>query len=218
MMLKYRVHEVAKDLNVPNKFVLDVLQKYCNETKKHMTALTEEELDLVLESFTQSHQAENFDAYFADNQPEAPKAEENTSPRAEVEEKKTEESRKQNHQNTNNNKKGGRTANGQQQGQKRTDNRAKQQPQQKAAQPQAKAAPAPQKQPAVQQESNTVQKPAGRLVDTRASHVDIERYNEKYDRLASEKVRTDNTVQKQKITQKSQRSGKPRTSRKETEA
>ena len=133
MMLKYRVHEVAKDLNVPNKFVLDVLQKYCNETKKHMTALTEEELDLVLESFTQSHQAENFDAYFADNQPEAPKAEENTSPRAEVEEKKTEESRKQNHQNTNNNKKGGRTANGQQQGQKRTDNRAaaKQQPQQK---------------------------------------------------------------------------------------
>ena len=218
MMLKYRVHEVAKDLNVPNKFVLDVLQKYCNETKKHMTALTEEELDLVLESFTQSHQAENFDAYFADNQPEAPKAEENTSPRAEVEEKKTEESRKQNHQNTNNNKKGGRTANGQQQGQKRTDNRTKQQPQQKAAQPQAKAAPAPQKQPAVQQESNTVQKPAGRLVDTRASHVDIERYNEKYDRLASEKVRTDNTVQKQKITQKSQRRGKPRTSRKETEA
>lgn len=114
------------------------MQKYCNETKKHMTALTEEELDLVLESFTQSHQAENFDAYFADNQPEAPKAEENTSPRAEVEEKKTEESRKQNHQNTNNNKKGGRTANGQQQGQKRTDNRAKQQPQQKAAQPQAR--------------------------------------------------------------------------------
>ena len=48
--------------------------------------------------------------------------------------------------------------------------------------------------------------------------MDIERYNEKYDRLASEKVRTDNTVQKQKITQRSQRRGKPRNSRKETEA
>ena len=71
MMLKYRVHEVAKDLNVPNKFVLDVLQKYCNETKKHMTALTEEELNLVLESFTQSHKMENLDAYFADNKQDA---------------------------------------------------------------------------------------------------------------------------------------------------
>ena len=33
MMIKYRVHEVAKDLNVPNKEVLDVLQKYCEDTK-----------------------------------------------------------------------------------------------------------------------------------------------------------------------------------------
>ena len=46
----------------------------------------------------------------------------------------------------------------------------------------------------------------------------MERYNEKYDRLASEKIRTDNTVQKQKLNQRSQRRGKPRNSRKETEA
>lgn len=179
MMLKYRVHEVAKDLNVPNKFVLDVLQKYCNETKKHMTALTEEELDLVLESFTQSHQAENFDAYFADNQPEAPKAEENTSPRAEGGGRRKRKSpEKQNHQNTNNNKKGGRTANGQQQGQKRTDNRAKQQPQQKAAQPRPRPLLLLRSSPGCPR-TNTVQKPAGRLVDTRASHVDIEQLQRK---------------------------------------
>ena len=36
--------------------VLDALQKYCGETKKHMTALTEQELDVVFESFTQSHE------------------------------------------------------------------------------------------------------------------------------------------------------------------
>ena len=65
MMIKYRVHEVAKDLNVPNKDVLDALQKYCGETKKHMTALTEQELDVVFESFTQSHEAKSFDDYFA---------------------------------------------------------------------------------------------------------------------------------------------------------
>ena len=49
--------------------------------------------------------------------------------------------------------------------------------------------------------------------------MDIERYNEKYDRLASEKIKTDNEVQKQKLTQRSsQYRNKPKNSRKETEA
>ncbi len=219
MMMKYRVHEVAKDLNVPNKFVIDLLQKYCNETKKHMTALTEEELDLVLESFTQSHKLESLDEYFADNKEEEP------APAEQPAAKKPEEAKKQPAQassngnskkqpakaaNSQNTKKEGKVAN--------NNSQPKAQKPAQQAKPQEKPA-APKQQAPVQQDiSNTVQKPTGRLVDTRASNVDIERYNEKYDRLASEKVRTDNTVQKQKINQKSQRRGKPRTSRKETEA
>ena len=216
MMMKYRVHEVAKDLNVPNKFVIDLLQKYCNETKKHMTALTEEELDLVLESFTQSRQVESLDGYFADNQPEEKepamekKQEDGKKPQQNKKQtnrpaggqKKAQDNKAPNAGNHNNN-------NGSAKNQKP---QSQQRPQQPKQQPAAKASVS------VQDTSNTVQKPVGRLVDTRASNVDIERYNEKYDRLASEKVRTDNTVQKQKITQKSQRRGKPRTSRKETEA
>lgn len=217
MMMKYRVHEVAKDLNVPNKFVIDLLQKYCNETKKHMTALTEEELDLVLESFTQSHQVESLDGYFADNQPEE---KEPVMEKKQEDGKRTQQNKRQtsrpaagqkkpqegkpaasgNHNNNNGNGKG----------QKAQSQQRPQQPKQQ--QPAAKT------QAPVQDHSNTVQRPVGRLVDTRASNVDIERYNEKYDRLASEKVRTDNTVQKQKINQRSQRRGKPRNSRKETEA
>ena len=72
MMIKYRVHDVAKDLDVPNKEVLDILGKYVKEPKKHMTALEEKELDIVFDKFTQDHAAENFDAYFATrNQPKA---------------------------------------------------------------------------------------------------------------------------------------------------
>ena len=56
-----------------------------------------------------------------------------------------------------------------------------------------------------------------RVIDTRAAVVDIERYNSKYDDLASEKIKSDNIVSKQKINQKSQRKGKPKNSRKETE-
>ena len=83
MMMKYKVSEVAKDLNVSNKEVLDILKDY-GEPKKSVTALVEDELDIVFETFTQKRNMENLDAYFASaDQPvvaeqpaEAPKAEE----------------------------------------------------------------------------------------------------------------------------------------------
>ncbi|BED92996.1 MAG: translation initiation factor IF-2 [Candidatus Paraimprobicoccus trichonymphae] len=64
MMRKYRVHELAKDLKVANKEILNILKEYLNVEKKHMTALTEEELSVVFEYFTQKNQVESFDEYF----------------------------------------------------------------------------------------------------------------------------------------------------------
>lgn len=217
MMIKYRVHEVAKDLNVPNKFVIEQLQKHCDTTKKYMTALTEDELDVVLDSFTQERELASLDEYFADNQPDPKPQAAAAAPRQE------EPRRQQGQQNQQGKKAAGAKAgqnNGQaQQQKKRSDNRAGAAPAAKGGQQKPQA---PKSQPAQPQEtpstSGSIQRSTSRLVDTRASNVDIERYNEKYDRLASEKVRTDNTVQKQKITQRSQRRGKPRNSRKETEA
>ena len=66
MMVKYRVREVAKDLNIPNKEVIDTLAKFFPEPKKYMTALEENELDIVLESFTQQRNMESLDSYFAE--------------------------------------------------------------------------------------------------------------------------------------------------------
>lgn len=34
MMIKYRVHEVAKDLEIPNKDVIDVLKDYTGRHQK----------------------------------------------------------------------------------------------------------------------------------------------------------------------------------------
>ena len=70
------MHEVAKDLNVPSKDVIELLGKHFDTPKKHMTALTEEELNVVFEHFTQKAQVENFDRYFASANKEAPKAKE----------------------------------------------------------------------------------------------------------------------------------------------
>ena len=65
MIEKYRVHEVAKDLGVQSKEVLDLLAANFEGERKSMTALDEKELSLVLHHYTSQNQVENFDDYFA---------------------------------------------------------------------------------------------------------------------------------------------------------
>ncbi|MEE0980607.1 MAG: translation initiation factor IF-2, partial [Acutalibacteraceae bacterium] len=83
MINKYRVHEVAKDFDVSSKSVLELLGKHFEGQKKSMTALEENELDVIFEVYTKENSVESFDAYFATaNEPkkeekaEEPKAEE----------------------------------------------------------------------------------------------------------------------------------------------
>ena len=75
MMIKYRVREVAKDLDIPNKEVIDTLAEYFTEPKKYMTVLTEEELDIVFETFTQKRNLETLDTYFAEREQAQPEPE-----------------------------------------------------------------------------------------------------------------------------------------------
>ncbi len=191
MMIKYRVSEVAKDFGVPSKEVIELLGKYTDTPKKSATALTEEELDLVFEHFTQTRQVENFDAYFAlaaeekaeekekaEKQPEVPAASEpDKADKAAPAPKPRQDSAK-----------------------------APAQPS-KEAKP-AKAAPQPK--PQIER----------RTVDTRTPQVNVGKYDEKFDVLAqtSKQVRGDGgAIKKQKINQKSQQYRKPH-QRRETEA
>ena len=257
MMIKYRVHEVAKDLNVPSKEIIDLLQKHFGEVKKHMTALTEEELDVIFEHYTQLKALPNFDAYFAENKTvaedqaaqaaaeavekakaaaaqepakaaakveksqQAAKKEAKPAARAEAPVKPAQNASGQPVPNQPKRKAvmpgkitpvGPKPQNQSQPQQKAAQKQQKPAPRQEARQPQA-AAPFQNT-----ENSNRVVRPQGRIIDTRSANVNIDKYNEKYDRMASEKYRSENTVQKQKITQKSQQRGKPRNSRKETEA
>ncbi len=65
MMIKYRVSDVAKDFGVPSKEIVELLAKYIQPAKKSATALEEHELDIIFECFTQKHNTDNLDAYFA---------------------------------------------------------------------------------------------------------------------------------------------------------
>jgi translation initiation factor IF-2 len=186
MMMKYRVREVAKDLNIQNKEVIDILAKYFPEPKKYMTCLEENELDVVFETFTQQRNMKDLDAYFASrNQEEQPIV------------KEEKPAQKNQNQGTKGEKKQAAPA-------QKIKESQKQEPAEK-----------PQEQPVVPE----VREPVRRVVDTRSSNVNIDRYNEKYDRLADQKVRTDNVITKQKFTNRNQnRRGNQRKGKRETEA
>ncbi len=195
MMIKYRVSEVAKDFGAPSKEVIELLGKYVDTPKKSMTALEEEELDLVFEHFTQTHQVENFDAYFAtaaekSAQKEAPTVQ--PAPAAQAAAPAGNQAAKQAGQQP-----AAKQAPGQPQGARPS------QPQQKPKQPAQPKAPVER-----------------RTIDTRTPQVNVGRYDEKFDVLAqtSNRVQGDGgAIKKQKINQKSQQYRKPHP-RRETEA
>ena len=66
MMIKYRVHEVAKDLNMSTKEIIDILKAHNSAgAYKNMTALEEQELNYIFDVVTAQRQVKSFDDYFA---------------------------------------------------------------------------------------------------------------------------------------------------------
>ncbi len=214
-----------------------------------MTALTEEELDVIFEHYTQLKALPNFDAYFAENKTvaedqaaqaaeamekakaaaaqepakaaakveksqQAAKKEAKPAARAEAPVKPAQNASGQPVPNQPKRKAvmpgkitpvGPKPQNQSQPQQKAAQKQQKPAPRQEARQPQA-AAPFQNT-----ENSNRVVRPQGRIIDTRSANVNIDKYNEKYDRMASEKYRSENTVQKQKITQNLSREASPAT-------
>ena len=192
MINKYRVHEVAKDFDVPSKEILDIVSKHFDGQKKSMTALEEAELDVIFEIVTQENSVENFDAYFASaNEPKKETKKQETEEKAETAEPE------------------------------KADAKSEEKPAQAEKKAPAKTAEQPKKKPKdpnAKPQSRT--KGEFRTVDTRANDVDLDKYNEKYENIApvNQDRRSDRTVNKQKFKQKPQRRPGMRSSRHETEA
>ncbi len=205
---KYRVHEVAKDFNVKSNGVIELLGKYFEDPKKHQTALTDEELDIIFETFTQDKSVESFDEYFrvTAEKKEEPKKEKKAEEKSPEAESKAEEKKESNPE------------------AKKTVQKEKQ-PQNKPA-PEKKSEAKPFEKKADKKKNNDTPiqartKGDKRTIDTRGSNVDLEKYNEKYDEIAPENARMKDrdTAKKQKINQKSKQYRKQgmRSGKKETE-
>ncbi|MFT8889051.1 MAG: translation initiation factor IF-2 [Ethanoligenens sp.] len=231
MMMKYRVHEVAKDLGVPSKDVIDFLSKYYNEPHKHMTALSEEELNLVFEHYTQKGEVANFDTYFNMKKPETAKAQPTAEQKTPVAENSAAASggtaEKTPPANTRP-QQGNRPQSGTQPNRPQN-NRPGQQFQQAHGGQQNRPSRAPTggQHPAPQAQQTPTAAPAGprpsaadrtvRHVDTRGAQVELDKYNMRYEEITPDRAKKDNIQRKQKLHQRSA-NRRPNYAKRETEA
>jgi len=71
---KLKINDAAKDLGVTGQELSDLVKDNLGVTKKPAASFTEEEMNFVLEYYSQNRQVESFDEYFATrNDPPAPK-------------------------------------------------------------------------------------------------------------------------------------------------
>ena len=210
---KYRVRDVAKDLDVKTNYVTELIEKSFGGAKKSsMTALESDELDLLFDTVTKENAVDSFDEYFAlKSKKEAPeKKEEAQQPEQKSEEKSADK------------KEAAKPA------QKSTPAKEAK-PAAKTEKPAAKAQtqaakPAEDKQPKKKNDKPMQSRTKGerRTVDTRAGNVELDKYNERYENIApaNNGMQSDKSVNKQKLKQRSTQYRKQgmRSSRRETEA
>ena len=248
MITKYKLTTLARDLKLSSGEVIECLSHRFG-AKKSSSVLTPEEVNYVLELYTQKNQVESFEGYFAYRparkpKTEAPKRSEpkpKPEPKPEVKAEPKPEVKPEPKPEV--------------KPEPKPEVKAEPKPEVKPEpKPEVKPEPKPEPKPAPRQESRPEPKPRReekkrpakkqdrgervqlvassvsgssysspekqRIVDTRGSYVDIDRYNDRYDNLADTKNRAgDNYQKKQKLVQKSKQKKKEKLSTKrETEA
>jgi len=244
---KIKLNDLAKSLALGNNDIIECLEKLDGVSRKTQAALSPEEVSYVFEYFTQNNQVENFDAYFANTvkpaeEPKPKKAEKKAEPKTEkkpepkAEEKKAEPKAEEKKPEV--------------KAEEKKPEVKKEEPKAEEKKPEPKPEKKPEKKKekkeAKKQDHGVKMQLGGgssfgsddskgytvsestddhsdgkrRTVDTRGSYIELDKYNEKYDNMATSKQgnKNDNFRKKQKITQKSQQYKKQQHShKKETE-
>ena len=64
-MIKYQLSDLAKDLNMQTKDIINMIKEQFNTVRKPSAILTEKELNFIFEKVTLDNSVPNFDKYFA---------------------------------------------------------------------------------------------------------------------------------------------------------
>ena len=239
MTKKVKLSDVARDLQISTQELIGFYQERdaSGNTKKGVTGLTPEEINLALEYYSQKSQVESLDAYFASKDTPKQKQEKKPSEKKPAEKKASSE-KKQSEKKQPDNKKQQKpqAAEKKPQAQKSEKPAEKKPAAAETAKPKQNNAPKhekPKKQQAKAQKhgerlhvevemasADSITTEKRRTVDTRGSYVDLDKYNQRYEQIAPANKYTNDkySTKKQKINQKSAQRNKQRYSNKrETE-
>ena len=236
MVVKYKIHELAKDFNIKSNIITDFFKSRGDETKKSQTVLTSDELDLIFDYLTQTNSVDSFDGYFAMKKPEEPKTEETAKEETAPEKSAPAETEKA---------KPAKPAAEKKVSDKTAKNVSAEKLPEKASKAPEKGAKAPEKgakqataasaqnndKPFKKKENKNSDgsfiqsrtKGERKTVNTRNEDIELDKYNERYENVSGTAVseRVNDGSRKQKIKQKSQQYNRKqgtRARRKETEA
>ena len=87
MAKKIKLSDAAKDLNIPSQDIIDLFAKKGDNKKKAGSALTEDEMDFVLEYYTKANEVKTLDEYFASKDEPKPELKKTEAPKAEPKKK-----------------------------------------------------------------------------------------------------------------------------------
>ncbi len=230
MTKKVKLSDVARDLQIPTQELIGFYQERDEKgnTKKGVTGLTPEEINLALEYYSQKTQVDSLDAYFASKDKPKPKQEKKSGDKKPADKKPAD-------------KKNGdkKPAEKKAADKKPADKKPQPEKPEKKAEEKKPAAPQAQKHEKPKKQQAKAQKHGERLhvevemasadsittekrrtVDTRGSYVDLDKYNQRYEQIAPASKYTNDrySTKKQKINQKSAQRNKQRySSKRETE-
>lgn len=247
MLIKYKIHEVSKDFNISSKDIIALLKDKLGVDKKSQTSLEDSELDLIFDYITQNRTVENFDEYFAEGERareerakerKAEKDRKLAEQMAVLEQLKAAQAAQQAAEKKNSESEQAKPEKRakEEKAQPKSEANTETKPGKKAEKPAKKAEAKPAQAEAPAQHAEPVNIPPRpkkekkgeapnrgpveiRKVDTRASNINIDKYNERYENIApANAMRGDNVQRKQKIKQKSQDYRRPQGTKRETEA
>ena len=227
MTKKVKLSDVARDLQIPTQELIGFYQERDEKgnTKKGVTGLTPEEINLALEYYSQKTQVDSLDAYFASKDKPKSKQEKKSGDKKPADKKPADKK--------NSDKKPAEKKAADKNPADKKPQPAKKAEEKKPAAPQAQKHEKPKKQQAKAQKhgerlhvevemasADSITTEKRRTVDTRGSYVDLDKYNQRYEQIAPASKYTNDrySTKKQKINQKSAQRNKQRySSKRETE-
>lgn len=228
MAKKIKLSDAAKDLNISSQKIIDFFAEKGDNKKKPSSILTEKEMNILLEHYTKSNEVKSFDDYFSSKNDSKPsKNEESKSdkkPKNDGKDNKKDKKQPKNQskgndikENTKADKKSEpqeKTAESKKSDVKSSDKKKKKE------QPKARDRGESTKLNVNFSSETATTVTQRRTVDTRGSYVDLDKYNERYDQMASSNNRHNENYssKKQKINQKSAQRNRQQFSKKESEA